>query len=306
MQPVTFETFDPTPYQRVPITNTNSTLTLGRALAELMPSAPNAQVAKAGKRLATQVGIVEDALTDRRREQSPAEYGTPVVFDGATDGLWNMCYGNLQAWHAYEHPGLDVITAKPETELGASVAKSRLEAERARALSERLFGNEGLAFLRAPFREQVESTGAILRLISEDGLAGALGELVGVGLVADLYGIQELYEGMVVDQLASEPGGVENLRELRLGLIRVIGRYCIAVLGMLDEDEPESLGIVIAALRPVVVMRELTAAAARRRASGAGGGEDVELVEGVDVVVDADADADAVEPAPDEPEQIEA
>ena len=273
MDIVTFETFDPTPYQRVPIVNLRSLIVLSKALVDGKPLDAPATVHKRGDRLHELVGTAESELTDRLREQVAATYGVPGELDGGTDGLWGVCYRRLELMAAYEHPGLDPLIAQANLPLGISLAKDRKLAERARVLHQRLFRGQGLAFLRGAFRDQSEVTGSILRLIKEDNLADELAEFVGASLVEQLFGLQEQYESMVVDQLKASGTSPANLRELWRRIVRAIEQYNNAVLDMLDEDVPESLQVVQTALRPMVTLRELIAANRNRSVDASEEGE---------------------------------
>ena len=53
---------------------------------------------------------------------------------------------------------------------------------------------------------------------------------------------------------------------MRQKLTRAIGRHCNAVLALLDEKDPDSLSLVLQALRPVEVFR------AQVSSSGSAGG----------------------------------
>lgn len=267
MDGITFETFDPTPYQRVPIVTLQSTVVLAKALVDGKPLDATAAVNMRADKLHEGVGQAEDELTERRREHGDPDYGIPVVLDNGTDGLWGLCYRKLEAQQVYLHPAFDPFIAKPETALGQSLAESRERAERAAAMHERLFGGEGLLFLKSSFRDQSEVTGSILRLIKADELADELSDLVGAALVQQLFGLQDHYEAMVIDQLKNPNTGLANLNKLRRRLARLIGQYNNAVLDMLDEDKPETLKVVMTALRPMLTLRELVAATNRKNGS---------------------------------------
>lgn len=274
MDGVTFETFDPTPYQRVPVVNLHSMVVLAKALLDGKPDEAPAAVHKRADKLHEAVGVAENELTARLREQAAAVYGAPVVFDGGADALWTYCFRALEGLQAYMHTAFDPFIAKPDTAFGQSLAQGRERAKRAATLHQRMFGGRGLAFLRGSFRDQCEVTGSILRLIKEDDLVDQLSELLGPSLVHQLFGLQEHYEAMVVDQLKTPPPSVQSLGELRRRLMRLIGQYNNAVLDMLDEDVHESLEIVVKSLRPMITLRDQLVAGARRK--GAAGDEDVQ------------------------------
>jgi hypothetical protein len=263
MNLASFDGFDPTPYQRIPLVNLASMVVLARALLDARPALTGDAAAWLDKRvdrITALIAVIEAELTRRRRNlDTHARYGPPVEFDGGTDSLWVVLRDRLASFEAYLHPGFDMLIDNPYTPLGASLAEARPRAARARVLSTRLFGRDGLSFLRGSFRDQCETTGAILRMIEADGLIPELAELVGGDLITQLFLLQEQYELMVVDQLKTKPEIGENLRELRLRLARALTRYTTSVLDLLDEDEPESLTRVTTALRPMIRIRELMA-----------------------------------------------
>jgi hypothetical protein len=240
---VTFETFDPSQYQRVPSANLRSANKLGELL-----------------------GIAEAELTARHRELAPAAYGRPSALDGGADVLWTLCLDRLEDFEAYEHVGFDVFIAKPETPLGQRLSVDRERAGRARVLRARLFADR-VTFLKLPPREQAEHANSLLRLMKADDLYDDLVELVGPGLVDELFLIQPEYDAMVSDQLTNQGLHGQNLRILRLDCMRAISRYCIAVLDLLDEDQPKTLALVTTSLRPVVALRELVAAGVAGRSA---------------------------------------
>lgn len=275
MAAITFDSFDSSPYQRVPPVNVLGLSVLAKALLEALPAEPSESVQKRSVRLQKTIAEIEDELTNRRRAKAPAEYGVPVELDGAFDGLWALCFRSLELLGVYQHSGLDPFIAKPDTPLGASLAEGRKKAERAAVLLTRLFGSGGLSFTRMGFRDQSETSGAILRLVKEDALVEELSGLVGAAVVEQLIALQEHYETMVVHQLTTSSGGVD-LRDLRRRLVKLIEQYNGAVLDMLDEDEPESLDVVLDALRPMITLRELLARGGKASSQGAGEPENQE------------------------------
>lgn len=264
MTTIDFASFDPTTYQRVPIVNTKTLVGLARALLDAKPPQLPAWAEKAADRVAALVTTIEDELTERHRDQSSAVYGNPNGFDSAVDALWVTLRDRLAAWSAYANAGFDVLVAQPHSPAGALVVRGRDHARQAAILLERLFGGDGLMFVRAPAPEQYESAGAILRLIEADGLRPQLEALVQPELVGLLYATHAMYGTMVLDRLANERDTSKDLRELRNRLSRAITRYAIAVLALADEDIPTSLATVDAALRPIRIVRDLAASRARK------------------------------------------
>lgn len=143
MDGVTFETFDPGLYQRVPVVNLHSMVVLAKALLDGKPIDAPAAVHKRADRLHEAVGMAEKELTERLREQTAAPYGPPVVFDGGSDALWSYCFRTLEGLSAYMHPAFDRFVEDPQTALDQSLATDRERARRAAALHQRMFGEQG-------------------------------------------------------------------------------------------------------------------------------------------------------------------
>lgn len=253
--------FDPTPYQRIPLVDLASLLALARALLDLQPPVTGADAAALESRAARLAELAIDVEAELGRGRARiGRYGPPVEFDGGTDALWVVLHERLASYDAYLHPGFDMLVDNPYTPLGAVLEQSRERARRARALAERLFGASGLSFLAAPFCDQCEATGAILDRITREDLGEPLSELVGAELLAQLYLLQEQYELMVEDQRGAARVSGDQLRALRLGLVRALGRYVDGVLALADEARPASIAQVTAALRPLLRLRELLGA----------------------------------------------
>jgi len=252
MPPVTFETFDPAPYQRVPRLTVEGALALARALMQIRPKGASELDRVAGK-LVELIAEVEVALTVRRREAAPVDYTMEVELDGVTDALWAALRNRLETWAAFSHPGLSDVIETLEggsaTEIVLSEAQRR--SARARALRGNLFGADGLKFTQTTFAEQAQTMASILRLIDEEGLATELDALVGAEVLAGLRACQQQYEAMVEGRMERSERKSADLGQLRGKLQRAIARYSSAVLLLLDEDEPSSLSLVVDALRPV-------------------------------------------------------
>lgn len=253
-----FTSFDPAQYQSAPRLSTEGVVALARALVDSQPHEAPAHAANTGKKLKRLVSEAESALTERRREAPSADGPAEVLLDQATDGLWVALRDRLAAWAAFEHPSLDALLPKGKAKASpgrSSLAAARKRAVRARKLSERVFGAEGLAFLRLPYAEQAEATAALLRFLEEDELVAELQELAGEELVTTLFLVQERYEAMVAGRAVREDARSVDLGELRNKLLRAISAHASAWLSTVDDDEPDSLEPVVAALRPIAVAR---------------------------------------------------
>lgn len=255
---VSFATFDPAQYQSAPRLSAEGLIALSRALVNAQPSNAPAHAATTGSKLKRLLSEAESALTARRREVPVTDVAAEVALDAATDGLWAALRDRLDAWTAFEHPALDTLLPKGKSKASparSSLATARKRAVRARKLAERVFGGEGLAFLRLPFAEQAEATAAVLRLLEEDDLVAELQELAGEELVSALFLVQERYEAMVAGRAVREQTRTVDLGELRNRLLRAISAHASAWLSTVDEDEPASLETAVAALTPIAVAR---------------------------------------------------
>ncbi|MEX1366312.1 MAG: hypothetical protein AB1Z98_24520 [Nannocystaceae bacterium] len=257
MPTVTFESFDPTPYQRAPRGNVRGILSLARALAELAPRDESPTIDRTATALDQMIAEVEDGLTIRRRESAPTDPSDDLALDGSADALWAVVRNGLEALASFDHPGLEVVLAKhgKRSAVATAVHRGQQLAARARALSGRLLGTEGLAFTQRSYPEQAESMGEILRLIDQDGLADELDALLGPHLLVALRACQAEYEAMVEIRLSRDDRKSTDLARLRGRLQRAISRYCSAVLTLLDEDQPDTLTQVLTVLRPIDVYR---------------------------------------------------
>lgn len=253
MSPLSFDNFDPSYYQRIGRLDAIEALALGRALVELRPSDASPQLDRIAGKLEQLVSEGEDMLTARRRESAPADHSIEGVLDALADSLWSTFRTRLDGWSVFEHRGMaSVLQAHGKrSSTAVALARAREKAERARALSSRLFGVEGLAFIRLPYPAQARSMASILRLIEEDGLAPAIDELAGPEVMVALVACQAQYEEMVKARMSRADRKSGNFGVLVGKLRRVLARYVNAVLTLLDEDEPESLDLVLAALQPI-------------------------------------------------------
>ncbi|MCX4241867.1 hypothetical protein [Paraliomyxa miuraensis] len=261
----TFETFDPSPYQRAPRGNVRSMLALARALAELAPRDESGVIERTANALVQVIEDAEEALTMRRRESVPVDLSYELALDACTDALWAAVRNGLEAKASFAHASLPVVLAKHGKRRAVAIAvrEGQEQATRARALAIRLFGSEGLTFTQKTYAEQAESTAEILRLIDQDGLADELDALLGPQLLVALRACQVEYEAMVEDRMSRDDRKSADLARLRGKLQRAISRHCSAVLTLLDEDEPETLTQVLAALRPLEVHRAQLASSSR-------------------------------------------
>lgn len=286
MPPVTFESFDPTPYQRAPRGNLRSIVSLAAALVEHAPRDASDTVDRTTGNLQETIAEAEQGLTVRSRESAPADFSHELVLDGGADALWGALRSGLEARAALGHAGIAAVLATQSKRSPVAVAlrAGQNKAKRAKVLLGKLFGEAGLSFTQRTYPEQAVSMATMLRLIDEDELAEEIDELVGPELLVALRATQPAYEAMVDARLSRDRRPKTDLNALRQKLTRAIGRHCNAVLALLDERDPDSLPLVIDALRPVEVFR------AQASASGATTADEEEAAGG-----DDDAEGDAAE-----------
>jgi hypothetical protein len=269
MEPITFESFDPSVYQRMGRLDVLEALALGRALLELRPKDESPQLDRIAAKLEQLVSEGEAMLTARRRETAPVDHSADLLLDAWADSLWGTLRNRLDGWGVFEHVALiGMLQAQGKrSSTAVALAQARKKAARARELAGRLFGAEGLAFIRLPYPAQARSMASLLRLIEEDGLRPTLDELAGPELMVALTACQARYEAMVKTRMSRS--GRKSAHFGRLGgrLRRLLARYINAVLTLLDEDEPESLDVVAGALQPVEVLRSHASRGASRPAA---------------------------------------
>lgn len=242
---------DLTPYQNTPLLPAEATLTLGLDLYEGKPADAPPHVEKAGKRMLNTANEIKQVLITRV-ELAGLNLGMQVSFDGVCDRFWVATRQLFLYWMNYLHEGLDLLSDDEQDKI--NLDDKREKAELARELDKHLFGIDGLSFLRKPFNQQVALMASRLSFIAASEKFSGYEEVIGADLLNTLNVLQGRYEAMVRGRSSYEDEG-GNLRLLRHTLQRHISLYAGAVLTMLDEDDPKSIEIVFAALRPMVNVR---------------------------------------------------
>ncbi|HLT36012.1 MAG TPA: hypothetical protein VK034_06995 [Enhygromyxa sp.] len=268
-------------YQTTPLLSAEATLTLSLDLYNGRPIGAPAHVGKAAKRMLKTANEMKQAFI-ARVELAGVDFGRQVAFDTACDRFWSSLRQRLGYWMNFAHDGLDLLDEKEQDRL--DLEDKREKAATARELDKHIFGVDGLNFLRRPFAQQVALMASRLSFIAASDKFDEYEEVIGHDLLTTLNVLQGRYEGMVHDR-SMRDDNTTNLRTLRHTLQRHITLYANAVISMIDEDEPESIQIVLDALRP------MTNARVRRSRSGEQLDKDGELE------VDGEAEAEA-EPLP--------
>lgn len=243
------ELFDASPYQRLPKLDAVGLLGLGkRLLAEAPPKLPEVALRasqRMGEALAVLASVHGQLPSPRpsRLDRRPA--------DRRVDSAWSAGHDRLKAW----------------TRLPAS---KHPEAEEAIELMGQLFA-EGLTFLALPYEsEWIESNKRIEWLGKNPARLARFTALVGEPFVAELQEAHALYtEALGMDKPRQESAPDEaGLREPMDELSGAILRYARALVGLVDEDKPETVAMVTKALQPITEAREHTTG------GGGGGGEE--------------------------------
>lgn len=262
---VTLTTFDAVPYLTVPLLNARSLVSLSLALEALIPVDRGDPVEHAAGQLGREREALEQVLDSRTRAVPEQVLAGETELDIAVDGAWVYTRDGLRQRQIYARPGFQTL-ADAQAESPVVDYAARVDAaERAATLYERLFGSEGLSFLRTKYPEQGAAMASLLRIIEEDGLAQELDALVGVGTVAMLNDLQARYEAMIEARAARERGVGYGLKQQSARLRQAISLYALSLCGTVDAKHPETVAQIEDALRPILNFR-----AELRRGGGAG------------------------------------
>jgi hypothetical protein len=246
-----FQSIDIAALTTVPLLSAAGYVSLIKSLSEVQPKDPPKSVQKAMARMQASREHAEQALDARLGGDVDA--ALERSFDLLVDRVWLFLRSQLEFWSIYEHEGIELFTEQQQDEI--DLDGYRALAKVADDLLDRLFGTDGSEFLRLPYMQQAAHMASRLRLIANKGLGESFEELVGARMVKLLAISQQRYESMVNARTARESGVVADLREQRASMQRSIQLYAVAVLGMLDEDDASTAGVVTHALTPVLVTR---------------------------------------------------
>jgi hypothetical protein len=250
MATIDITSIDLTQYQATPLLSTEATLTLSLDLFNAKPADAPPHVEKAAIRMLNTASEIKQALI-ARIEQAGVDVSLQVAFDAAVDRFWSACRQRLFYYITYAHHGLDLLTEGEQDKL--NLEDMREKAEIARELDMHLFGTDGLNFLRKPFTQQVALMASRLSFLAASDEFDAYEEVISPELLTTLNVLQECYERMVHERAMRDDNA--NMRVLRHALQRHITFYASAVLGLVDEDDPESIAAVLEALRPMLNAR---------------------------------------------------
>jgi len=237
------ELFDPTLYTRAPILTIATAITLGRALVEGCPQGAPLEVKKAAKKLKNVTDAAQDAWAARQREQGEGSEEDSRLIDQVADNVWSAARSRLQAYALLP-------------------VKDFPKAARAGELVVKLFGGDGLSFLKEAYPVQLSSMSTLLQRIDEEGLAEEINELAGPEFLQAIRKVLPRYKAMVNAMLKRDEASGQNLLEHVRAVQRAVVVYATKVCATVDDDDEGSIKAAEEALRPIVKLRE--AASARR------------------------------------------
>jgi hypothetical protein len=251
MATIDISSIDFTPYQTAPLLSAEATLTLAVDLHAKTPATAPPHVEKAAKRMLNTANEIKQVFITRV-ERAGVNLRAEMSFDSACDRFWVSVRHRLFYWMNYDHEGLDLLDEQEQDKLDL---EDKLEkAEIARELDKHLFGIDGLKFLGKPFNQQVALMASRLSFLAASDKYSDYEEVIGSDLLNTLNVLQGRYEAMVSDRSSREDDGA-GLRQLRHTLQRHIALYSTAALTMIDEEDPDSIELVLAALRPMINVR---------------------------------------------------
>jgi hypothetical protein len=268
--------FDPSRFFTLPPLTAQSTVALSHSLYECAPKARPQPVEAALGQLEVDTTELESGIDNRRRGGSSLMLSAEANLDGAGDGAWLDLRDRLRCAMIYARPGFVTLAADVDAKVDYAARVDR--AARAGVLMKRLFGRDGLSFLRYKYTDQVVAMASLLRIITEDGLAAEIDAVLGEGTVALLQDLQWRYEAMVNNRTARERLDADDLKARMMRVRQAIQIYAITVMGTINPADPKTIAAVEDALRPIIHFR---AQGLRGRSGGGdGGGDGGEMEEG--------------------------
>lgn len=277
MNAKTISDFDPSPYLTLPRMPMTELLTLVDVLVDIMPQGPWPEVEIAAKRVRAAADDAEGDMVERIRDGSRFTR-EDVKFDGFVDGVWGLFRDRLAGWARYNNDGRHRLEEDEELEVDLEELEQR--AERGTAILEQLFA-EGLDFTRRNYNEQSQMMANLLGVIDAEALDDELHELTGDELLPLLRACQRRYEAMVSERLSTDKNTtIGDLNKHRALIQRYVYFYTNAVIGTLNQAQPNTVESVEAALLPIINVRLGRDALLGRRAGNAAAGEgEPELVQ---------------------------
>ena len=233
----------------------------------LLQSAPKDQLQEPALGSLKDLHEAAETFQATLRARHTAASGSLRPYDRRFDGAWAALYARLHAWtRLLDHAN----------------------APRAQALLERLFP-EGLGFLRHSYDEEWVHSRTLLGLIEREGLDAELAQLAGVEFLPLIrVAHEELGKRLGLeedDEEADDDDDDEAVNAAMFGahlraLAQAIATYGRRMVGLVDEEDPDSIAMFEAAMAPRTAA---LAAAGRRSGSGEAAPDPAAQLEQVDL-----------------------
>lgn len=246
--------FDVTPYLSVPQVDVPGAIALATALMSAKPKDVPDFVANAAKDV--KKASAELMVAWQTRTLKPGKAEDPRLTDRGVDVSWSALFYRL-----------DSLATLPSDRY----PRAKLAAE----VRDRIFpADEGLTFLKMPYRSQWAEVKRRLDRIDHEGLVGAIEDLAGAEHLSEIRRMFELYGAVLgITRPPPNEAQVENLLDRLRALTDAIGDYCIKMLATVDRKNPDSAEVVTAALKPILDARASTTRARGSEGSDNGGGD---------------------------------
>jgi hypothetical protein len=227
--------FDATPYVRPPVLDVAGGVALGVALLSAAPKPAPSNVQKAALKVRKETLALQAAWAKSDAAPAPPDRRKA---DMRIDNAWGILLDRLASYAS-----LPV----------ASVPK----AARAQELIH-IISPHDREWLKLPYGAEWAESEKRLKRIDGDGLEADVDALAGHEFLVEVRAAHKAYGLALGVTKAAEEAPAVNLAEPLRALARAIGRYGVAVAGMVDDD-PATLAVVRKALRPLDDFRDAQA-----------------------------------------------
>jgi len=237
---MTTDQFDPSLYTSPPRMTLESGIALCRALVAACPQTMPARIHKAAQKLAIATDKAQTALAWRQNALGAISEEDKRVVDQAGDASWSALRARLSAYSmlpADEYP----------------------DAKRAAEIEVRLFGDDGLSFLKETYAVQWTTADTILKRIDSDDLTSDINRIAGHEFLDNIRKRHTKYGAMVQSILIkAQQANVDLGAELR-ALGSAIVTYATKVCAHVEDDDPTTIAEARTALGPIDAHREANA-----------------------------------------------
>jgi hypothetical protein len=219
--------FDTSRYTRSPTMNAASGISLAQALLASVPKDGSPLTQRRARVLRTALVTLQTAWASRAPRKTDAR---PA--DRATDTTWSALHGRLDAYASLD----------PEQVPRAKRAAELVE----------LVYPDGLSFLQLPFNEQHAECDRRLRQIDDEGLDRDIDAIAGKEFLVEVRRTHVLYgEALGITKSEKAPAEETTIAEHLRTLSQAMNAYTLAVLTLIEDDDPSSVTMVRNALLPL-------------------------------------------------------